>query len=212
MLPLRKAYPLIAATGIVIAAIAFAVAQIDTTAWLDLTIGASLALDTAMSLEIALASAGLAGLALVAGLRAAGAPVGGWPERLMLGWAAATSLLAALPAGAPPYLTGALSGVAFLTLAAATALLVPLLRADDRWEGVARPLEWLALAQGLGLVALTYVGLPGHQAVIGLVERLLLGAEVAVAGLLAVRLLQLTWAESAARLVKRGGVTLIGRY
>ncbi len=212
MLPLRKAYPLIAATGIVIAAIAFAVAQIDTTAWLDLTIGASLALDTAMSLELALASAGLAGLALVAGLRATGAPVGGWPERLMFGWAAATCLLAALPAETPPYVAGALSGVAFLTLAAATALLVPLLRADARWEGVARPLEWLALAQGLGLVALTYVALPGHQVMIGLMERLLLGAEVAVAGLLAVRLLQLTWAESAARVFKRGGVTLIGRY
>ncbi|MEV5412299.1 DUF998 domain-containing protein [Thermopolyspora sp. NPDC052614] len=212
MLPLRKAYSLIAATGLVIAMIAYAVAQIDTTAWLDRTIEASLALDSALSLEIALASAGLAGLALVAGLRAAGAPIVGWPERLMLGWAAAVSLLAALPAGAPRFVAGALSGAAFLTLAAATALLVPLLRADARWEGVARPMEWLALAQGLGLAAITYVALPGHQVMIGLVERLLLGAEVAVAGLLAVRLLQLTWAGPAARLVKRGGVTLIGRY
>jgi hypothetical protein len=210
MLPLRKAYPLVAAGGLVVAAIAFVVAHLVTTPWLDVSIGAALTLDSGLSLGVALASAGLAGLALVAGLRAVQAPIGGWPERLMLAWAAAVSLLAALPSGTPGFVAVVLCAVAFLTLPAATALLVPRLRADAGWEPVARPMEWLALAQGLGLVVLTYVVLPGHQVLIGLVERLLVGVELAVVGVLAVRLVQLAWAGAADRLPKR--VTAVGRF
>lgn len=215
---LRKAYPLIACGGLAVAVIAFVLAQTDSFAWLDGTIAAALTDGTGGSLPVALTSAGLAAFALVAGLHSTGAPVGGWPGRLLLGWAAATTLLPAVPAEAPWPVPVALSAVAFLTLPAATALLVPALRTDARWEGVARPMEWLALAQGLGLVAITYVALPGHQVMIGLVERLLLGVELAVVGVLAVRLAQLTRAASGARLAKRwsvlarrGGVPLIGR-
>lgn len=210
MLPLRKASALIACGGTLTAAVAFVLAHIGTAGWRDVPIGTALALDPGVSLEVALVAAGLAGLALVAGLRATGAPVGGPPERLLIAWAAAAALLGVAPATTPRLVTGALSVVLFVTLPVASALLVPALRQDARWARVARPIEWLALAQGLAVVAITYVALPGHQVMIGLVERLLLGVEVAAAGVLAVRLLQLTWPVPA-RLAGRVRVPLVGR-
>ena len=210
MLPLRKAYPLIAGGGTVVAAVALMCAHIGVTGWWNVPIAVAPALDSGVSLEIALVSAGVAGFALVAGLRATGAPAGGWPERLLVAWAAATALLGTVPADTPRMVTGALSVVIVFAMPAATALLVPVLRQDERWAGTARPMEWLALAQGLGLAALTYVALPGHQVMIGLVERALLGAELAVAGVLAVRLVRLTWPVRV-RLPERVRVPLVGR-
>ncbi|HEY9524152.1 MAG TPA: hypothetical protein VIR33_12995, partial [Thermopolyspora sp.] len=73
---------------------------------------------------------------------------------------------------------------------------------DERWRAVARPMEWLALAGGLGLAVTTYVALPGHQALLGPVERGLLAIEVATLGVLALRLLGLTWGAA----LERAGV------
>jgi len=210
MLPLRTACAVVACAGTAIAAVAFVAAHIGATGWTDVTIGAALVLDRGVALEVALVAAGLSGLALAAGLRAAGAPVGGWPGGLLTGWGAATALLGVAPAGTPDLVVGALSAAVFLTLPAATALLVPVLRRDDRLAGAARPMEWLALAQGLGLVAITYVALPGHGVMIGLVERLLLGAEVAAAGVLAVRMLQV-FRTMPSRPAGRGRIPLVGR-
>jgi hypothetical protein len=191
MSSLRRLYPLIACGGVLLAVIAFVVGQLDSTAWFDVTISGYAAVDPVA--EFALLSAGLAALALTAGMRAVGAPVGGWPERLMVVWALSTSLLALVPADAPAAVGTGLSVVAFLSLPVAAGLLVPRLGEDERWRGAARPMEWLALAGGLGVAVITYVALPGHQVMIGLVERLLLGVEIAVIGVLAVRLLQLSW-------------------
>lgn len=210
MLPLRTACAVVACAGTAVAAVAFVVAHLGGTGWMDVTIGTTLARDPGVALEVALAAAGCAGLALVAGLPAAGAPVGGWPGALLTAWGAATALLGVAPAGTPRLVAGALSVTAYLTLPAATALLVPALREDARWAAVARPMEWLALAQGLGVVAITYVALPGHQVMIGLVERLLLGVELAAAGLLAVRLLWLCRGMTG-RLAGRVRVPLVGR-
>jgi hypothetical protein len=210
MLPLRKAYPLVACGGTAVAAVAFLSAHIGATGWRDVPIAVAPALGAGVALDVALVSAGVAGLALVAGLRATGAPAGRWPGRLLTAWAAATALLGTVPADTPRLVTGALSVVILFALPAATALLVPLLRQDERWAGTARPMEWLALAQGLGLAAITYVALPGHQVMIGLAERLLLGVELAAAGVLAVRLVRLTWAVRV-RLPERVRVPLVGR-
>ncbi|MFD0889231.1 DUF998 domain-containing protein, partial [Streptosporangium algeriense] len=87
----------------------------------------------------------------------------------------------------------------FVVLPVAGALKVARLGEDERWKAVARPVEWLALACGFGLVAVTYVALPGDRVFIGLAERVLLTAEIALITVLAVRLAQLSRAPGRAR-------------
>src|SRR5690606_10482318 len=83
--------------------------------------------------------------------------------------------------------------VAFVCVPVAAAQMVGRFEGDERWRGIARPLEWLSLAAGLGLAALTYVALPGGGVMIGLVERLLLASEVMTLALLAWQLLRTTY-------------------
>lgn len=213
---MKRIVPLAALAGVVVAVITAVAGQLDSDPTLDpvrLTVGEYAALAPGGATETALAVLGLASLALLAGLRGAGAPVRGWPERLLLVWSGALVLTALLPAAAPGEaldLTAlahrAASTAAFLSLPAAAGLLAPRLAADERWRGAARPLEWLALAGGLGLAAITYVALPGDRIMIGLVERLLLGVEAAVIVLLAVHLVRLAWPRPAAIRVALGPV------
>ncbi|WP_113698549.1 DUF998 domain-containing protein [Nonomuraea lactucae] len=153
--------------------------------------------------EVAMAVMGLGSLVLLGGLRAAGAPVRGFPERLLLVWSVALVVAAVVPTtpiGADLTVTAQVhryaSVAAFVSLPLAAALMVPRLAAAEEWKPVARVVEWLALAGGFGLLAITYVALPGERVLIGLVERLLLGAEVAVLGVLAAWLVRLAWARA----------------
>ncbi|MBB3729401.1 DUF998 domain-containing protein [Nonomuraea dietziae] len=140
---------------------------------------------------------------LLAALRAAGAPIRGLPERLLMVWSGALIVAAIIPTtpiGMDMTLTAEIhrwvSVAAFVSLPAAGALLVPRLAADERWKAVSRPVEWVALAGGLGLLAITYVALPGDRVMIGLVERGLLAAEVALLAVLAARLVRLQWVRA----------------
>ncbi|GAA3443407.1 hypothetical protein GCM10018955_28450 [Planomonospora venezuelensis] len=195
--------PLIACAGILLAAVAAVVGQIDPDPYLDpldLTVSEYAVLDRGGATGLAMMALGVGSLALVAGLRAAQAPVGALAERLMLVWGGALLLIAIVPAAAPGLALGAgaqvhryVSVAAFAVMPVAGALMAARFGRDERWRPVARPLEWLALAGGFGLLAITYVALPGDRVLIGLVERALLGTEVALVGVLAVRLAQLTW-------------------
>ncbi|GIH27475.1 hypothetical protein Aph01nite_57850 [Acrocarpospora phusangensis] len=179
----KRFAPLVACAGVVVALAALVPDQVDP---VNTTISAALA--HGGSTRLALAALGLAALALWAGMRAGKAPVGGWPERLILAWATAMA--------AAPFLPEMVWQVlAFTTLPAATAQLVGRFADDERWRVVARPVEWLTLAAGLGVAALTYVALPGDGVMMGLVERALLGVEVAVLAVLAARLVHLSWAH-----------------
>lgn len=198
MLALKRLYPLVACAGIVMAAVATVVGQLDPDPHLDplnLTIGEYAVLDRGGAVELAMASLGVGSFALVAGLRAARASVGVAAERLMLAWSTALVVIAVMPATAPmyDYVSIAAFVTVFVSMPVAGALMVTRFQQDERWRAVARPVEWLALAGGFGLLAITYVALPGGQVLIGLAERVLLGAEVALVGVLAVRLSQLTW-------------------
>ncbi|MFF5213213.1 DUF998 domain-containing protein [Streptosporangium sp. NPDC000396] len=209
MLALRRLYPLVACAGIAMAVVAAVVGQIDPDPYLDplnLTISEYAALDRGGATEFAMACLGIASFALVVGLRAVKAPVGAAAERLMLVWSAALIVIAIVPTTAPGLaldLTAQVhryvSVAAFVAMPAAGALMVARFSEDERWRVVARPVEWLALVGGFGLLAITYVALPGDRVLIGLVERALLGAEVALIGVLAVRLAQLTWTRDASR-------------
>lgn len=209
MLALKRLYPLVSCAGIAVAVVAMIVGRLDPDPYLnplDLTIGEYAAMERGGITEFAMASLGVASFALVAGLRAAGTPMGAAAERLMLVWSGALVVLAVAPGAVP----GALSDLtvqlhryasvaAFLAVPVAGALMVPRLGEDERWRGVARPVEWLALAGGFGLLAVTYVALPGDRVLIGLVQWVLLGAEIALVTVLAVRLTQLEWNRETAR-------------
>ncbi|WP_326646462.1 DUF998 domain-containing protein [Streptosporangium sp. NBC_01755] len=211
MLASKRLYPLIACAGIVTAAaaaLAAVVGQPDPVSYpdpLDLTISEYVALDRSGITGFVMASLGVASLALVAGLRATGAPMGVLAERLMWVWGAGLIVLGVLPAVLPGTGTDLVgqtyryvSIAVFVAIPAAGGLLVARFREDERWRPVAGTVEWLALAGGFGLLVITYVALPGHGVLAGLAERILLGAEVALVGVLAARLARLTWARSAA--------------
>ncbi|MEV4376549.1 DUF998 domain-containing protein [Streptosporangium sp. NPDC049644] len=210
MLASKRLYPLIACAGIAaaaVAALAVAVGRPDPVPYqdsLDLTISEYAALDRSGVTGFVMASLGISSLALVAGLRATGAPVGVLAERLMRVWGAGLVLLAVLP----PVLPGTgtdligqtyryLSIAVFVAMPVAGGLLVARFDEDERWRPVARTVEWLALAGGFGLLAITYVALPGHGVLAGLAEWILLGTEAALVGVLAARLARLTWTRSA---------------
>ncbi|WP_214109661.1 DUF998 domain-containing protein [Acrocarpospora catenulata] len=176
----KRISPLVAGAGLLLALAAVVAGLLDPDPYLDpaqLTLSEYVALDHGGSTRVALLGLGVAGLALLAGLRARRAPVHGWPERLILIWAAGVALLAVVP-------VKGLEVVAFVALPVAAAQLAGRFAGEERWRAVARPMEWLALAAGLGVAVLTYVALPGEGVLIGLVERGLLGIEMAVLALL----------------------------
>ncbi|MEU6722846.1 DUF998 domain-containing protein [Nonomuraea wenchangensis] len=199
----KKLLPAAACGSIVFAVIAVVAGQFDPDPYLDpmnVTISEYAVADRGGVTEVAMAVLGLGSLALLAGLRSAGAPVRGLPERLLLLWSGALVVAAVIPTtpigqnlDLAAQIHRYVSVAAFVSLPAAGALLVPRLGADAAWKPVARVVEWVALAGGFGLLAITYVALPGERVMIGLVERLLLGAEVTLLGVLAFWLAWLSW-------------------
>ncbi|MBP2708641.1 DUF998 domain-containing protein [Microbispora sp. RL4-1S] len=200
----KRLYPVVACAGILVAIVTVVTTQVGGRPGLDpvsMPISRYAAEDGGGTIELAMAVLGLASLALLAGLRRAGAPISGWPTWLVGLWGAALIGAAVVPS-APPELGHTwqenvhlvLSAVAFVSVPLAATLMVGRLGDDELWKPVARAVEWLTLAAGLGLAAITYVALPGHGVAIGIVERLLLTAEVAILAVLAVRLLQVVWA------------------
>lgn len=195
MTAVKRLYPLVA-----LVAITFAVAGAVTGpgASMNVSVSEYAVTDRGGVTELAMAVMALGSVALLGGLRAAGAPVRGVPERLLMVWSGAIAVAAVVPA-TPLGLEPALQVhrwalvAAFVSLPAAAALLVPRLAADEDWKPVARVVEWLALAGGLGLLAVTYVALPGGGVLIGLVEWTLLGAEVALLAVLAGWLVRVVW-------------------
>nr|BFE85289.1 hypothetical protein GCM10020093_078900 [Planobispora longispora] len=160
MLRLKTFLPLIACAGIVAAAVAAVVGQIDPDPYLDplnLTVSEYAVLDRGGATEFSMMALGVGSLALVAGLRMAQAPVGALAERLMLVWSGALLLIAIVPTTAPGLALDLpaqvhryVSITAFVVMPVAGALMAARFGRDERWRAVARPLEWLALAGGSG--------------------------------------------------------------
>lgn len=158
----------------------------------DLTVSDFALSDHGTAIVVAMVALGLASAALLGALFAARAPVRGAPGLLILLWTVGLFVAAAVPTDpvSAPVMT--LSGyihryasvAAFVSLPAAALLLVRRLSAD-RFTGL---LRGLALASATGLLAMLYVTFPGDRVLIGLVERLLLAAEVALVTVVAFRL------------------------
>ncbi|WP_061296716.1 DUF998 domain-containing protein [Herbidospora cretacea] len=186
----KRLFPVLAVAGLVLAMAAVVAGQLDPIPRLDpvaLSISEYAAQEGGVLTEFTLAMLGLASLVLLAGLKAASAPIDGWPERLLLIWSLTLLLIAAIPwEPAQDYLLA----IAFLALPAATAQLAGRFADDDAWRPVARTLEWLTLLAGLGLAAVTYVALPGRGVMIGVAERGLLLVEFALVAAVAWQLVR----------------------
>ncbi|GAA1618689.1 hypothetical protein GCM10009733_013760 [Nonomuraea maheshkhaliensis] len=202
----KRLYPLIACASILFSVVAVVAGQLGPDPYLDpmnVTVSEYAVSDRGGVTEIAMAVLGIGSLALLLGLRSAGAPVRGMPERLLMVWSGALVVAAVIPTtpighdlDLAAQIHRYVSVAAFVSLPAAGALLVPRLTADAAWKPVARTVEWVALAGGFGLLAITYVAMPGERVLIGLVERLLLGAEVTLLAVLAGWLMWLTWGRA----------------
>ncbi|WP_066360588.1 DUF998 domain-containing protein [Herbidospora mongoliensis] len=186
----KRLFPALAVTGLVLAMAAVVAGQLDPTPHLDpvtLSISEYAAQERGMLTEFTLAMLGLASLVLLAGLKAASAPIDGWPERLLLLWSLTLLVVAVVPwTRAQDYLLV----VAFIALPAATAQLAGRFTDHEQWRPVARTLEWLTLLAGLGLAAVTYAALPGRGVLIGVAERGLLLVEFALVGAVAWQLVR----------------------
>src|SRR4051794_9125896 len=101
MLALKRLYPLIACAGIMTAVAVTVAGRLGADPYphpLNLTVSEHVALDRGGVAGCALLSVGIACLALVAGLRAAKAPVDVWAGRLMLVWGAVMIVVGIMPA------------------------------------------------------------------------------------------------------------------
>ncbi|TDD12835.1 DUF998 domain-containing protein [Nonomuraea deserti] len=205
----KRLYPLIACASILFSVVAVVVGQLGADPDLDplnVTVSEFAVSERGGVTEAAMAVLGVGSLVLLAGLRSVGAPVRGMPGRLLMVWSGALivgAIIPTTPIGQNLDLAAQVhryaSVAAFVSLPAAGALLVPRLTAHAAWKPVARAVEWVALAGGFGLLAITYVALPGERVMIGLVERLLLAAEVSLLAVLAGWLAWLAWRPSASK-------------
>lgn len=156
---------------------------------LSLTVSDFAALDRGGPIETAMASLGLISLLLLAVARRGLPAFRGLPSVLLAVWGAGLVLAAVVPTDP---LTTTLTGSAhvhrYASVAAFAALPVAgLVLARRLAPGAARTARWLRLlswAALLGAGLMAYSAGPGHRELIGLVERVLLGCEVAMVGVL----------------------------
>src|SRR6266511_2375279 len=152
--------------------------------------------DRGAVIEVAMVALAGASLALIAGLTAARAPVRGLPTFLLLIWAVGLLVAAAVPTdpiGTPVMSTAAqvhryASVAGFVCLPGAALVLASRFATEAAWSTLSGPLRRLATASGVGLALLLYVAFPGDRVLMGLIERALIGVEIVVLLVLALRL------------------------
>ncbi|RJL30078.1 DUF998 domain-containing protein [Bailinhaonella thermotolerans] len=155
--------------------------------------------DRGGSVETGMFLAGAASLVLLAGLRAAAAPLSRTVAGLLLVWVGgviAGAVIPTTPAGldltASGYVHRYVSFAAFIALPVAGILMARRFRTVPDWRPVATPVLSLALATGAGGLAMLTTSMVGHRVLIGLAERVLALTALALLGVLAHRLHRLS--------------------
>ncbi|HEV8172977.1 MAG TPA: DUF998 domain-containing protein [Actinoplanes sp.] len=191
-----------AAAGIALAALLGVAAHVNTRPGLSavsLTISDFAVSDRGGPMDAAMVVLGVASGALVAAMATLRTPVLGVPAALLLVWSGGLITAAIVPTdpigaamSGSAYVHRYVSVAAFVCLPAAGALCARRLRRDPHWTRAARGMRALAAVSGALLAALMYVAGPGERVFMGLVERALVGAEVLLVALLAVRLIAIS--------------------
>ena len=169
---------------------------------LSLTLSDYALSNNGVAIELAMVALSGGTLALVGGLVLTRVPVRGLPAGLMLVWVLGLIVAAVIPTdpiGTPVMSTAATvhryaSVVAFVALPAAVLLLARRLRERETvsWCSLVPLLRRLVVASAVGLAGLWYVAFPGDRVMMGLVERSLVGVEVVILFVLALRLMRVT--------------------
>ncbi|MEU8776873.1 DUF998 domain-containing protein [Streptomyces sp. NPDC048606] len=159
---------------------------------LSLTISDFAALDRGGPIDASMALLGVVSLVLLGAARRRLDAVRGLPSVLLALWGLGLLVAAAVPTdplvtdlGGPAYVHRYASVLAFLALPTAGLLLARRLGVDPGAVRTARLLRGLSWAALIGAAVMAYLAGPGHRELIGLVERLLLGCEVVLLGVLA---------------------------
>jgi hypothetical protein len=158
--------------------------------------------DHGVAIELAMVALSGGTLALLGGLVATRVPVRGLPTVFLLVWVFGLLVATVIPTdppGMPEMSLGAsvhryASVAAFVALPAAVLVLAGRLRAREvvSWCSLVPVLRRLVAISAVGLAGLWYVAFPGDRVMMGLAERGLVGAEVAILFVLALRLMRVT--------------------
>jgi hypothetical protein len=147
------------------------------------------------AIEIAMVALAVGALALLGGFHAAGARIGGLPTVLVSVWSAGLLVAAAVPTdpltatsmSTAAYVHRYASVAAFIVLPVAAVTLAARLPGATSLRG---PVRRLAIGCAVGLGVLWYDAFPGDRFLMGLVERGLIGLEIAVLAVLSVGVLR----------------------
>jgi hypothetical protein len=194
-----RAFAAISIVGLVIAVIAAVVGHLGLGSGYDplqLTISDYALSDRGAAIAIAMVALALGSLALLAGLARAGVRVGRLPAILLSIWSVGLVVAAIVrtdPPGLPSMSTAAYvhryaSVSAFIAMPIAAAVIA--FRMGPTWRRTAIAVRTLSAACGLGLGLFWWVAFPGHRVLLGLVERSLLGVELAILATLSVGVLR----------------------
>ena len=198
---------LVTTAGLGLAAVLGVFAHVDSDPGLSpvsVTISDYAVSDRGGAMDVAILLLAVASATLIAGLRAVSAHLRGWPTALLTAWVVGLLICVVVPTdpvGAPEtttagYIHRYASGLAFISLPAAATMLATRFTRDHRWAGAVAGVRRLVVASGAGAVALFYLAFFGGRVMVGLVERVLVIAEVGLVTALALALLKVTTAPA----------------
>ncbi|MDG4821991.1 DUF998 domain-containing protein [Asanoa sp. WMMD1127] len=196
-----RAFGVVSILGLLTAVVATVVGHIGLGPGYDplkLTISDYALSNRGVTIEIAMVALALGAPALLAGLRAVGVAIRGLPTVLLSIWSVGMLIAAIIPTD-PPGMevmsTAALihryaSVAAFVVLPVAAVLIAS--RFAGLGRGLASTVRRLAVSCAVGVAVLWYVAFPGGRVMMGLVERGLVGIEIAILAVLSIGLLRAT--------------------
>jgi hypothetical protein len=153
---------------------------------LKLTISDYALSNRGVTIEIAMVALALGAPALLAGLRAVGVAIRGLPAVLLSIWSVGLLLAAIIPTDPPEVTTLSTAALIhrYTSVAAFVALPIAAAVIASRFPGMGRRMvsavRRLCVACALGVALLWYVAFPGGRVMMGLVERSLVGVEIAI--------------------------------
>ena len=196
-----RVYAAVSLLSLVVAVVATAVGHLGLGPGYDpltLTVSDYALSDRGTAIEVAMVVLALGAAALLAGFAASGARVRVWHVALVGVWSVGLIVAAIVPTDpitATTMSTAAqvhryASVSAFVALPVAAYALARLGARTPEWGRTRRWVTWLCAVVAVGLGVFWYVAFPGDRVMMGLVERVLIGVELVMLGVLSVALLR----------------------
>ena len=162
---------------------------------LKLTISDYALSNRGVTIEIAMVALAFGAPALIAGLRAVGVAIRGLPAFLLSIWSLGLLVAAIIPTDPPGLETMSTAALVhrYTSVAAFVALPIAAAVIASRFPGMGRRMvaavRRLCIGCAVGVALLWYVAFPGGRVMMGLVERSLVGVEIAILMVLSIGIL-----------------------